>query len=376
MRQQERNVKMKRKLLSIMLSLCMILVCAFPAMAADNGSISAGSMTFEEEIIERTNGVLQFMAPEKELYGMGNVDFSSLYLGAQIPTYVVESTGVVAETDILYYPIMSGSEWVATAVITTDSSGKVNVQISTDYAKAYEAEGAIGEVSLVFDDTAAYVITEQDTLIAAVAPNIIPGRENIQNLSGGTNINRTALVAKRAIGEASTYSTQSFDNQYYLQVPCIQQAENSLQCWAACIASIRGYYGTTTTIDDVYTKAGVTKYLGADIYKAASTLESYGFALTWRWDGSFNWYQLRTAIYSNETPIYTGCTYSTTSGHAVVIRGFYVYQNISQVGIISYMDPATGTYVASSVATDGDFYYVPSGSSAQYTMSSFLEVAE
>ena len=373
---QERTEEMKRKFFSIVLSVCMILSCVSPALAAESSNISAGNVVLEEEIIERTKCVLQFMEPEKELYGMGNVNFASLYLGTQIPAYVVKSTGIVAETDILYYPIMSGTEWVATAVVTTDSFGNINVQISTDYAETYEDEGTPSEVALVFDDTAAYVVTEQKSMLAAVSPNVIPGRESIQTCSGGVNVNRTDLTAKHAIGSASTYSTRSFDNQYYLQVPCIQQAENSLQCWAACIASIRGYYGTTTTIDDVYTKAGVTKYLGADIYTAESTLKSYGFTVTWRWDGSYNWYQLRTAICLNETPIYTGCTYSTTSGHAVVIRGFYVYQNISQVGIISYMDPATGTYVASSVATDGDFYYVPSGSSAQYTMSSFLEVAE
>ena len=116
-------------------------------------------------------------------------------------------------------------------------------------------------------------------------------------------------------------------------------------------------------------------YNAANIYTAANTLGAYDFSVTWRWDGSYNWYQLRTAIYFNETPIYTACEYSSISGHVVVIRGFYVYQNISEVGIIGYMDPATGTYAASSVATDGDFYYVPSGSSAQYTMSAFLEVA-
>ncbi|MBQ9534499.1 MAG: hypothetical protein IJU78_01455 [Clostridia bacterium] len=66
---------------------------------------------------------------------------------------------------------------------------------------------------------------------------------------------------------------------------------------------------------------------------------------------------------------------NTSNGHAVVLRGYYVYQNISEVGIISYMDPATGNYVASSVATDGDFYYVPSGSSIQYTMNGFLAVS-
>ncbi|MCF0150030.1 MAG: hypothetical protein HUJ80_01310 [Firmicutes bacterium] len=366
---------MKRKFYSIALSICVFISSVSTMQAADRRNIVGNGTSLDDEIVEVTKCVLQFMEPEKDLYSMGNVNFSSLYLGAQIPAYVVKSTGLVAETDILYYPIMSGSEWIATAIVTADSRGHLNVQISTDYAKCYE-ESVLTEIAFVFDDTSAYVVTEQDTIMVATAPNPMPERGSIQNYSGRINLNRTELIAKYAVGGGCINSTRSFDNQYYLQVPCIQQAANSLQCWAACIASIRGYYGTTTTIDDVYTKAGVTKYLGANIYTASNTLESYGFTVTNRWAGSYNWYQLRTAIYSNETPVYAGCSYTQTSGHAVVIRGFYVYQNISQVGIISYMDPVTGTYVASSVATDGEFYYVPSGGDAQYTMSSFLEVAE
>lgn len=363
---------MKRRLFCVLLSLCLIFSCVTPSLAANIGSKAA----FENEIVEKTFSVLQFMEPEKELYGLGNIDFSALYLGEQLPAYIVEPTGMIAETDILYYPIMSESAWVATAIITTDSAGKVNSQVSTEYATAYNHAGASGDVALIFDSSAAYISTEEEILLAAKAPNEISNRGNLSSFSGLNNINREKLSAKRAIVSKNVSSPRSFDNQYYLAVPCVQQAANSLQCWAACIAAIRGYYDTETTIDQVYTKAGVPKYNGVNIYKAAATLEDYNYTLDWYWDGGYNWYQLRTAIYFYERPIYTACTYAATSGHAVVIRGFYVYQNISQVGIITYMDPAVGRYVSSSVATDGDFYYVPSGSSAQYTMSTFLEVIE
>ena len=57
----------------------------------------------------------------------------------------------------------------------------------------------------------------------------------------------------------------SFNNQKYLSVPLIKQKTGSKQCWAACVASIRGYYGTSTTIDQVYNFANVTKYNGAAV---------------------------------------------------------------------------------------------------------------
>ena len=362
---------MKRKICCVMLALCMLFTGALPVMAT--GTNNPG---FEEELLEKTFAILQFIEPEKEMYGMAGVDFSSLYLGARIPAYIVQATGIVEETDILYYPIMSGSKWVATAIVTPDSAGKTNVQISVEYAQAYNNKGAMGEVALVFDESAAYVMTQQDILMAAVSPDTMPGRASIQDFPEAANINRTRLVAEQAIG--NVYSTRGSVNQFYLHIPLVKQAAGSDQCWAACITSICGYYGTKTTIDKVYEAAGVPKYQGATVRVADTTLKSFGFSTNWEKYG-YTWEQMELALYGSDAPIYTTCKYydngnGTSNGHAVVIRGFYVYQNISQVGIISYMDPIKGVYAASTVETDGDFKYVPPGSSKEYDMVDFVEV--
>ncbi|WP_458861731.1 papain-like cysteine protease family protein [Acidaminobacterium chupaoyuni] len=364
--------------------LCLVVALAFsisvPAFAADTALSS--QVAFEEQVLALTSDVLEFIEPEKSLYGLAGIDFTSLYMGEKIPAYIITDDGIASETDIFYFPIMSDDTWVATSIVSFDSVGQMNVQVSTEYANAYAGDTNIStEIALLFDCNAAYIYTDGIGLVqVAISPDTITGRVSCEKYTGTFVLATAQLNSERPLSvnvDASERSqtTRSFDNQYYLSVPGIQQASGSLQCWAACIASIRGYYGTTTTIDDVYEFSGITKYLGANIYTSAIVLEDYGFSLTWYWDGSFNWYQLRTEIYFNESPFFVSCSYSGGSGHAVVLRGYYVYQNISQVGIISYMDPVTGSYAASSVATDGDFYYVPSGSSTQYTMSGFLAVA-
>lgn len=366
---------MKRKIMSLTISLALIFACIIPVTAVEQKITFDENTILYEEIAEKTNKVLQFIEPEKALYGLGEVDFSTLYLGKQLPAYTVEKEEMALVSDILYFPIMSGTEWVATAIISHDSAGKMNVQVSAEYAKAYDATDDVnGKIALIFDDTAAYIATENQIVKASVSPNHIQHRESLDSYTGAMNIETVELEADYAVGTLNRYSVQRSSNQYYLQVPCIKQDPGSWQCWAACVASIRGYYGTATTIDNVYDKAGVTKYNGADIYVAANTLNAYGFKTTYQWRGSYNWYQLCTAIDFNHAPIYTSCQTGDKAGHAVVIRGFYVYQNISQVGIISYMDPATGTYVASTVETDGDFYYVASGDVQKYQMVGFLEV--
>ena len=47
---QERTEEMKRKFFSIVLSVCMILSCVSPALAAESSNISAGNVVLEEEI--------------------------------------------------------------------------------------------------------------------------------------------------------------------------------------------------------------------------------------------------------------------------------------------------------------------------------------
>ncbi|MEA4920300.1 MAG: papain-like cysteine protease family protein [Clostridiaceae bacterium] len=370
---------MKKKIMCLCFAVVFVFSISVPVFA-ENVSSSAVTV-FEEQVSSLTHDVLKFMEPEKELYGLGDIDFSSLFIGEEIPAYILTDAGMIVETNILYFPIMSDNIWVATSIVSYDSAGEMNVQISTEYAKAYEAVDTFStEVALLFDNNAAYIYTDTGVTQAAISPNEISGRVSIKDYDATLTPMTAPLSSQRTLSvrvdsERNSRTTRSFDNQKYLSVPGVRQAAGSLQCWAASIASIRGYYGTTTSIDNVYNFSGITKYLGANIYTAADVLEDYGFNLTWYWNGSFNWYQLRTEIYYNESPFFVACSYSNSSGHAVVLRGYYVYENISQVGIISYMDPVTGNYAASSVATDGDFYYVPSGSSSQYTMNGFLAVA-
>lgn len=375
---------MKCKVVVVIISLMMLFAFSVPAAAIVTDNFSPASTATQEEIAFKTTLLLQVMEPEKEQYGLAGVDFSSLYLGNQLPAYIVGEDSVTQSTEILYYPIMSEDDWVATAMVTTDAADNLNVQISTKFAEEYSGDGAGDEVALIFDNNGAYIANDAKVMQVAEVEVATPGRESLQKYSIGTvqNVEKAKLDSTYALQPNSVARISDFDNQWSLDVPSVKQAEGSKQCWAACIASICKYYGKSATIDSVYTKAGIAKYNGADTYDASDTLEAYGFDVTWKWRGSYNWYQLRTAIFSKEAPIFASCNASTGSsgsssiGHAVVIRGFYVYKNVSQVGIITYMDPDVGRYVSSTVATDKNFNYVSADRNVQYYMNIFLEVEQ
>ncbi len=374
---------MKQKFLSFMLALIIISICypsAFAIEKKENSTVNR-SATFLDEVVEQTRMSLQFIEPEKSLYGLPYVDFSSLELGEQIPAYTLMENGTLLETDIIYFPILSGSEWVATSIVSFNSEGDPIVQISTAYAKAYNGDiGVEEDVALVFDDSSSYIIAESDIIKVSSSPNIILERGSLEKHMDTINIEKNGLEAMCDVGLETdgdvTPLVHPFEGQYYLPVPCIRQAKDSLQCWAACIASIRGYYGTPTTIDEVYDMAGIRKYNAAPLHDASYTLEKFGFNLNWGNDGGYSWLSLRNAIYYNETPIYCHIGYSDKAAHAIVIRGYYVNlrDTSAGLGLISYMDPVDGAYCTSVVKKDCEFYYVPSSNPTEYIIDTFLEV--
>ena len=139
---------MKRKVVVVIISLMMLFAFSVPAAAIVTDNFSPASTATQEEIAFKTTLLLQVMEPEKEQYGLAGVDFSSLYLGNQLPAYIVGEDSVTQSTEILYYPIMSEDDWVATAMVTTDAADNLNVQISTKFAEEYSADGAGDEVAL------------------------------------------------------------------------------------------------------------------------------------------------------------------------------------------------------------------------------------
>lgn len=364
---------MKRKFLHVFLAI----ICLFTFTAPI--SVASQNDTLSSEVAAITQQMLQCIEQEKTLYGFDDIDFTALYLGNQIPSYELDQWGNIVKTDSFYFPIMNGLDWVATSIAFYNDAGKLNVQLSTQYKREYINNlSDSNKVALLFDCDSAYIVSDNTIDKIAVSPNTIPDMASIELCGNNIQLEKATLEGEYILTVEGFPAAQGFDTQHALMVPRIKQAAGSMQCWAACIASIRGYYGISTTIKDVYDKIGwnIADNQGANIYDSANVLEQYGFSLDWNWNKQFNWWQLRDAICLKECPIFASCSLSTVSGHAVVIRGFYVNQNISQPGVITYMDPAVGEYIASAVATDGDFRYVPSGSSKSYVMDAFLIVSK
>lgn len=369
--------------LCLLMTLFMLLAISMPVAVAGY-NLSSNKAAIKENVRFLASRVLQFMELEKELYGLENVDFSSLCLSERIPTYVLCNEGLRKETETMYYPILSGKDWVATAIATYDSAGKLNVQISTQYAKAYnKSEADEKNISLLFDDDSTFILAGDKVIEAAVTSVKSRARTDIAEFNNRARMSQMeTLCLDNASSEIirdgiDTEDTGTF-NQCYLSVPCVQQASGSKECWASCVAAILGYYEYSTTIEEVYGKIGwdYDSERGGRIEDAALAMEAYGeeFSDLHWYSYGLTWWNLRTEIFLNRDPLFAECAYSEYTGHAVVVRGFYVYQNISQLGIIAYMDPVVGEYLASSVATDGDYYYVPSGTTNQFPMTRFWAV--
>lgn len=89
---------MKRKVVVVIISLMMLFAFSVPAAAIVTGNFSPASTATQEEIAFKTTLLLQVMEPEKEQYGLAGVDFSSLYLGNQLPAYIVGEDSVTQST--------------------------------------------------------------------------------------------------------------------------------------------------------------------------------------------------------------------------------------------------------------------------------------
>lgn len=379
---------MKKRIIGFCLAASLILSVIVPSFASDKAI--SGNTSAENELIALVNNMLPFIEMEKEQYGMKDVDFSTLYLGSEIPAYVLEIDGELSKPDISYFPIMSNDKWVATVMAFYSKSGKLNIQISSYYVQEYaESSCKDKNFALIFDRDGAYFYADGNVELAAASTYNMPSLSSIKEhpdmaVQSTANLRpqHVLTVVRDNIVSTQSGPEEYFDRYYYLDVPTIKQAEDSLQCWAACVASIRKYYGTNTTIDDVYNKANIKKYEAGNIGIAENVLEAYGLSPIFFRDDQLSWDQFRSKILFDNTPFFASCILETETavterpGHAVVLRGYVAYRNVSQLGSISYMDPYTGAYGASIVVNDFEYYYIPGGNALTLRIASVLQVCE
>ncbi len=96
---------MKKRILIALASMGITFACSLTSLATEAPNTS--SNMFENQIVSITSNMLQSIEPEKEMYGLGTVDFTSLKLGNRIPSYILSTEGLKEEKDTLFYPLIS-----------------------------------------------------------------------------------------------------------------------------------------------------------------------------------------------------------------------------------------------------------------------------
>ncbi len=128
---------MKKKFFSLLLAVLMIISFAGNAFAYE--FVTAENY---KEVVDNVSNVLNAIEEQKGIFGLDGVDFSVLYLGNEIPAYELKSSGSVRIDRIQYYPVLEQQNWVATAIVSYDEFGKMNVQISKSYVETYNKKSA------------------------------------------------------------------------------------------------------------------------------------------------------------------------------------------------------------------------------------------
>ena len=223
-----KEIFMKKRFLCILLSMCMMFSFASYSVKAEGDD--------KEAVISAMIDIL----PVKELYGLENVDFSTLEMGNKINVYnYVENAFVFSRAA---YPIFGGGELIAVLYEVGASQFQlmdgiaeaIRVANCTDIAIVYARAGCY-----VFDGERFILIREardQDTsksILPVDISTINTSSVSITNLSGVTELDLASVPAICS------------DESYSLNVPYVSQGNTEYMGWAAAIASVANYKNGT-----------------------------------------------------------------------------------------------------------------------------------
>ncbi len=335
----------------------------------DGGS----SGEFETEVLKLVSDVMEYtILPQKELCGFESVNFSCLYLGSEIPAYILRSEGIVP-CDIHYDPLISEVKWAGIVEAYYDFDGNVTVKVDSVSAKT-DACPEIGkdEIAIVFTDTVCYLCCGEEWIPAETYERI-EDRISLDEYQGETAVRTECVLPQQELSVEENQVKTLSATAKNVSVPSVVQ-KGKYTCWAACVTSISNYYGTSVTESDVWSYVGITNgdtasagRSAADAAKvlAASKFGSLSYSGS-NGDGSF--YSTMNLDYASNSidngwPIFAAF-YNSSRGHTVVISGYVVVDNTTYS--IVYMDPTTGHFPAytgnvqkespMTITSDGEIY--------------------
>jgi len=327
---------MKKRFLCILLSMCMMFSFASYSVKAEGDD--------KEAVISAMIDIL----PVKELYGLENVDFSTLEMGNKINVYnYVENAFVFSRAA---YPIFGGGELIAVLYEVGASQFQlmdgiaeaIRVANCTDIAIVYARAGCY-----VFDGERFILIREardQDTsksILPVDISTINTSSVSITNLSGVTELDLASVPAICS------------DESYSLNVPYVSQGNTEYMGWAAAIASVANYKnGTNYSYTDIaIARRGTAIDAFVDTPDVATYLRYY----------------CPTYYMRNSNVTYANIVSNLQSGHPVIgvfnkevglLQDTVIRGNTSS-GSLYVMDPARGWMTAIYDSTMGYYYICP-----------------
>lgn len=316
------------------------------------GTISASANNSTEEL-EAISSSLARIEQMKSQYGLDNVDFSNLYIGAEIPAYEIVNYQLVEFSRGLS-PIYYDGQLVAFAIHSSNQSNDGFTQITT--AMVNEARSIVGmanAICLIYDSESCYLYAD--------------GQPYFLASSGYTDSSRNKL-SDIVVSELSPQCTPCGPVEKIPvcgAVPCVTDYQISNMtyipkgysnlCWAATVACIGYrlsslYYPAPAIASYYFDQDDPVDYnKSLDPWDADDILEDvYGH--TYQYSSS---YPTGTVILTHVQaghPIYGRFAVVGAGTHACTIYG------INMTGYIYIMDPDYGPIQATSQNISGVGY--------------------
>ena len=382
-------MNMRKKLLSLVMAIAILCVTSVPAFASSTFNCK------DDNVEEKMLKLLLSIEHEKEMYGLGSVDFSSVTIGEGIPTYKVKD-GTLALADISFIPILSGGEVVSLFYVADIPNIGVYVQLSCELVESLKQFSDNTDIAIIYDDTGAYVyksdklsrltyaeksiipyeryveITtnpvskeEYDILTEATPKNLI---ESIQKKDLNA-VQKGGIASKKTInikGYSQSEASIARSTSKYLSVDIIKQPRNTHICWAIAITSIANYL-----FNDTWQYESIVNMFNGGIDQGMSTPDAiqnfnewfnadYGYSYAANISKSFILNQLVAGY-----PLFGGFCRGNDNYHAVVIRGINTAANTFSVMNTS---PTTTGYTAGTISSSGELSFISANSGYTYSL--------
>ncbi len=302
---------------------------------------------------------LGHVEPQKELWGIGNVDFEDLYLGEAVQTYEYLKDGF--SPCITMYPLIYGDDIVLWA-IEADDSYQITTELTYSINDYIDADT---EFSIVYADDGSYLYTDGEFIMLSEYDY---GDSDREVLGGDENGGTLVLSSLLECEPLNYYWTEAYavNDLYECDVDYIEQGHNL--CWAAACASIINYK-KGTNYDSYDVNNYFTSYNPNDGNKVYTedipyVLSLYG--LSYSYKSVAPGAQIVLKNIKADYPIYGGFADYTKpvkledgtidyTRHGAVLYGIYTSRET-----IYIMDPNYG-FTYSNPSSLGEYSYYASG---------------